>query len=218
VNTVGATNPIAFIILGICFMNFQDLALWGATELFRSELNSGQVDYTFTCPIPRYNYIFSNMAGLAVRQLIYFLPIFAVGIWFSRETLSLSGFRLGFAAVLLSVAALSQMGACFGAMVLRFQQITSVFTFFNLAFQVFTGMFIPLHVFPAWVKWIGLLAFPQSAGMDLLRYYVAGTNPVVSVYTEWAILAGQFVVLGGLALLVVKRLERSARERGLHYI
>ena len=217
-NIIGSTGAIPFLILGIGFFNFQDIALWGASGLLQGELITGQIDYIFSCPCPRYRYIISNITALAVQQIIKFLPVFLIGILAAQDTLSSGGIGLGLAAVLLSVAALSQMGACFGAMALRFQQISALFQFFNVAFQFGTGMLVPLHVFPVWMRWLGLLAFPQSAGMDLLRHYIVDSRPLIDVTIEWAILAGQFLILGLIAQLTVKYLDRSARERGLHYL
>lgn len=56
-----------------------------------------------------------------------------------------------------------------------------------------------------------------SFGIDLLRHYVMGTRTVLAVPYEWAILAAQFFGYGILARFVVRWLERSAREEGLHY-
>jgi len=54
--------------------------------------------------------------------------------------------------------------------------------------------------------------------MDLLRHYVMDTNTVLPVPYEWGVLVAQLVGYGILAKFVVGWLERSARERGLHYI
>lgn len=48
--TIGTRNYVSFMILGISFQAWQSLALWGATDIFRNELDTGQIDYTFTCP------------------------------------------------------------------------------------------------------------------------------------------------------------------------
>jgi ABC-type polysaccharide/polyol phosphate export permease len=192
--------------------------LWGSAEMFRNELSSGQIDYTFTCPFSRYGYIISNVAAKAAMDTFGFIPMFAVGLWFTRSTLTLEGLALGLAATALSVAALSQLGACFAALVLRHRQVTAIFALFNFAFQMLTGMFIPLQVLPAALRVIGIIAFPQSLGMDLLRHYLMDTRTVLDVPVAWLILLAQFVGLGLLAQLAVRRLERSAREEGLHYL
>jgi ABC-2 type transport system permease protein len=216
--TLGTTNWMSFMIFGVAFQIWQGVALWGSAEMFRNELNSGQIDYTFTCPFSRYGYIISNVAAKATLDTFGFIPMFAVGLWFTRSTLTLEGLVLGLAATALSVAALSQMGACFGALVLRHRQVTAIFALFNFAFQMLTGMFIPLQVLPTALRIVGIIAFPQSLGMDLLRHYLMGTRTVLVVHVEWLILLAQFVVLGLLAQQAVRRLERSAREEGLHYI
>jgi ABC-2 type transport system permease protein len=141
-----------------------------------------------------------------------------VGLWFTRETVTAGGLLLGLLATALSVAGLAQMGACFAALVLRHRQVTAVFGFFNFAFQMLTGMFVPLQILPQTLQTIGILAFPQSLGMDLLRHYAMGTRTILEEPYEWAILAGQLVGYGILAQVTIQRLERTAREEGLHYL
>jgi ABC-2 type transport system permease protein len=216
--TIGTTNYVSFMIFGVAYQAWQNVALWGAASMFRDELSSGQIDYTFTCPFSRYGYIVSNVAALAVQSIAFFVPMFCVGLWFTRSTLSLSGLLLGLLATAVSVGALAQMGACFAALVLRSRQVTAVFGFFNFAFQMLTGMFVPLQVLPTMLRVVGIVTLPHSFGMDLLRHYVMGTRTVLSVPYEWAALVGQLVAYGILAKLAVKRLERTAREEGLHYL
>ena len=88
----------------------------------------------------------------------------------------------------------------------------------NFAFQFFTGKFVPLQALPKGLQQFGVLALPQTHGMDLLRHYVMGTYTIVGAQNEWLILLGQLVVYGALALYAVNRLEHTARDQGLHYI
>jgi hypothetical protein len=81
-----------------------------------------------------------------------------------------------------------------------------------------TGMFIPPQVLPAALRVLGIVAFPQNLGMDLLRDYLMGTQTLMAAPAEWLVLLIQFVGLGLLAKLAAGRLERSACEEGLHYI
>ncbi len=216
--TVGTSNYVSFAILGVGYQSWQSVALWGASNLFRDELSTGQIDYTFTCPFSRYGYILSNVAALAVQETTFFIPMFGVGLWFARDTVTLSGVVLGLLATALSVAVLVQIGAIFGALVLRLRQITAIFDFFNFAFQMLTGMFLPLQVMPPALRAIGLTILPQTYGIDLLRHYVMRTLTIVPVWQEWVVLGAQLAVTVVLANVVVRRLERAARDQGLHYI
>jgi ABC-2 type transport system permease protein len=216
--TVGTTNYVSFMIFGIAYQSWQSVALWGAAEMFRSELASGQIDYTFSCPFSRYGYMICNVTALAVRSTILFVPVFAIGLWSTRETLTPLGLLLGLLATALSVGALAQMGVCFAALVLRYQQVTAIFGLFNFGFQMLTGMFLPLQVLPPLLRTIGIVALPQSFGMDLLRHYIMGTRNVLDPLYEWAILLGQVALYGLLAQLAVRHLERTARNQGLHYL
>jgi ABC-2 type transport system permease protein len=100
----------------------------------------------------------------------------------------------------------------------RHRQVTAVLGFLNFAFQMLISTFVPLQVLPETLRTIGIIALPQSFGMDLLRHYVMGTRTVIEVPYEWAVLAGQLIGYGILAWVAIKRLERTAREQGLHYL
>ena len=215
--TVGSANYIAFLILGFSYQAWQGVALWDASNIFQGELSTGQIDYTFSCPFSRYWYIVSNIAASAVQEAIFFIPVLCVGFWFTRATLTMTGIALGLAATIVSVAALAQLGAIFASLVLRFRQVTAIFGFFNISFQIFTGMFIPIQLLPAPIQLFGQ-SLPQTFGIDLLRHYVMGTRPIMLVEYEWLMLLIQLAVLAAIAKLVVLYLEREGKKQGLHYI
>jgi hypothetical protein len=100
----------------------------------------------------------------------------------------------------------------------RPRQASAIFSLFNFAFQMLTGRFIPLQILRAALRVLGIVAFPQILGMDLLRHYLMGTQALMAIPAESLVLLIQFVGLGVLAKLAVQRLERSARDQGLHYI
>jgi len=216
-NMVGSTNYPAFFILGISFQSWQGTALWGSASMFQGELSSGQIDYTFSCPFSRYWYIASNIAASALQSTIYFIPMFCVALYFTSSTLTPLGLLLGLIATMVSVAAVSQFGAIFGCLVLKYRQTTAIFSFFNFAFQLLTGMFVPFQLLPTVLQIVGY-SLPLTFGMDLLRYYVMETRPIMPVTYEWAGLFLQLIVLAAIAKLTVLYLEKSAKEQGLHYL
>jgi len=215
--TVGTTNYVAFFILGVSFQSWQGIALWGASGMFQGELSTGQIDYTFSCPFSRYWYIVSNIAASAVQDAVFFIPMFCVGLWLTSSTLTTAGIVLGLTATVLSVAALAQLGAIFASLTLRYRQVTAIFGFFNFAFQILTGMFVPVQLLPIPLQIIGQ-SLPMTFGMDLLRYYVMKTTPIMAIEYEWLILFVQLVALSIIARLAILYLERTAKEQGLHYI
>jgi len=144
--------------------------------------------------------------------------MFGVGLWFTRSTATLRGLLLGLVATALPIGGLSQMGACLAGLVLRYRQVTAVHNVPNFAFQMLTGMFVPLQVFPKALCLFGIVVLPQTLGMDLLRHYVMGTRSLLPVPHEWAIMAARLFVFGVLAKLTVRWLKRTAREEGLHYL
>lgn len=214
---VGSTNYVAFVILGLDFQSWQGTALWSASGIFQDELSTGQIDYTFSCPFSRYWYIVCNIAASAMEQTIFFIPVLFIGLWFTRETLTLTGIILGLMATTISVSALAQLGAIFASLVLRYRQVSAIFSFFNFAFQMTTGMLIPIQLIPVPLQIIGQ-CLPMTFGIDLLRYYVMMTSPIMPIEYEWAALFAQLVAFSIMAKLAILYLERAAKKHGLHYI
>jgi len=214
--TVGTTNYVAFIIFGMSFQCWQGTALWGASSMLQGELSTGQIDYTFTCPFSRYQYIVSNIAALAVQDSLFFLPMFCIGLRLANTTLTIQGLLLGLASIILSVAALVQFGVIFAALTLRYRQVTAIFSFFNFIIQMLSGMFIPLQILPVPLQIIGF-SVPVTFGMDLLRHYTMGTLTIFDPIHEWTAFILQLVLLGIVAKFIVSHLEGKAKEEGLHY-
>jgi len=215
--TVGSTNYVTFFILGVSFQSWQSIALWTASGIFQGELSTGQIDYTFSCPFSRYWYIVSNIAASAVQSTLFFFPMFFIGLWLTSATLTITGIILGLMATILSVAALAQLGAIFASLTLRYRQVSAIFGFFNFAFQMLTGMFIPVQLLPLPLQIIGQ-SLPVTFGMDLMRYYTMATKSIMLVEYEWLILFIQLGILSIIARLAVLYLERTAKDQGLHYI
>jgi len=216
-NMIGSTNYVAFFIIGISFQSWQGTALWGSAGMFQGELSSGQIDYTFSCPFSRYWYIASNIAASALQSTLFFIPMFCVALYFTNTTVTSLGLFLGLMATMVSVAALAQLGAIFASLVLKYRQTTAIFSFFNFAFQLLTGMFVPFQLLPVPLQMVGY-TLPITFGIDLMRCYVMQTRSIMPVEYEWAGLFLQLIILSVIAKLTVMYLEKSAKEQGLHYL
>ena len=215
---VGTRNVVAFLVLGISYQSWQNTATYSAAAMFQEELITGQIEYTFVSPVSRYSYIMSNICASAAYQSVFFVPLFVVGAGLAASTLSVPGVALGLCATLLSVLALAQIGSVFAALALRYKQIGSFFTLFTLVFQFLTGMFVPLRLFPGTVQLLSASVVPVTCGMDLLRHYVINTRTLFPEVYEWLILVAQCVLYGVVARVLVRRLEESSKEAGLHYL
>jgi len=133
------------------------------------------------------------------------------------ETLTPLGLLLGLVASVISVASLAQLGVMFASLVLKYKEISAVFSFINFAFQMLTGMFIPVQLLPIPLRLLGY-CLPITFGIDLLRHYVMNTNTIMPIINEWEVLLAQLIILAIIAKITVLYLERIAKGEGLHYI
>lgn len=213
----GTTNYVAFLLLGLNFQSYQGVALWGSAGRLREELSLGTVEYVFSNPISRQWYLISTTLAMAVTDTIGFLPMLAVALLFIGPNLSIIGLTLAMAAAMLTAATLAQLGVLFASLVLKFKNVTAVFTFFNLGFQMMTGMIIPLQVMPQPLVAASAL-FPLTFGIDLMRHYLLASYLVFPEQMEWLGLLVELVVLAILAKIALRYVEHSAKQEGLHYV
>ncbi len=89
------------------------------------------------------------------------------------------------------------------------------------ALYLFSGAIFPLEVLPPFLRWIGYL-LPVTYWLELLRRSLIGSVaeafPTLSAFSDqqlFAILLGMTVVYGLAAILVYRRCDHLARERGL---
>lgn len=213
---VGTQNFISFLLLGIAFQSYQSVALWSASGHLQWELSVGITDYVFASPVSRYWYMVSISVANALAESIFFVPMFIVAILFTNFTFSAVELMLSLVAVALSVFVLIQIGVLFSALVLQFKQVSSIFGFLNLAFQMLTGMLVPLQMLPEPLK-IASTFFPQTFGIDLSRHHLLHSSLVFPYMFEWLMLLLELLILAAVSLIALKYIERVAKKQGLHF-
>ncbi len=213
---VGTQNFVSFLLLGFAFQNYMSVALWSASGTLQWELSVGITDYIFASPVSRYWYMVSTSVANALANSIFFIPMFVVALLFTNFTFSVLELMLSLVAVALTVFVLMQIGVLFSTLVLQFKQVSSIFGFLSLAFQMLTGMLIPLQMLPDPLK-IASAFFPLTFGIDLSRHHLLHTSLVFPYMFEWFMLLLELLILAAVSLITIKYVERTAKKQGLHF-
>ncbi len=223
---VGTTNIAAFMFLGIAFVPFINVGLWESSITLASDMELGKLEYSFTCPIPRYWFIVGNALGVAATNTIFFIPMFAFALAFVGLGFSGFGLLLGLLAIILSIFVLVQIGAIFSSLVLKYRKVSSLFGVLSITFQFLGGTYVPVQTFPPFLMVIAL-GLPNVFGIDLLRVHVLGTTPILMEYIspislalalEWMILVIELIVFYFLARIAIRYGERAGMETGFYYL
>ena len=216
-NVVGAKNYISYLLVGIAVGGYVGTALFGASNEIAGELVSGQIEYVFSCPVSRYDYIVGNAFAQIVVATFSFVPLILLAIYYSGTIAGPLDLILSWAVVVVQLLLLVQLGAIFAGLVLVYKQISAAFGLLNMVFLLFSGTFFPLQVLPKYIQ-NASLAVPTTTGLDLLRHYLLGTTTIVSLEWEWLAILLELSVFAALAIFVIRHLEKSWKAKGLSYI
>ncbi|MFX1511079.1 MAG: ABC transporter permease [Promethearchaeota archaeon] len=217
-------NLAGFMFLGIAFNSFNFVALQGSSMYLESDMQLGKLEYSFTCPISRYKYIFSNALGVTAIQTLFFLPMFALAHVLVGFHYSLLDFCLALFATVIAILVLIQIGVAFSALVLRYTKIYSIFGVTDSIMRFVGGSYVPVQTFPVFLQ-VFALFLPNIFGIDLLRVHLLHTTPILAefvgdehlaIFLEWAILIGEFVLFYLLARIAVQAGERAGLQKGFY--
>lgn len=214
-NVIGTDNYFAYILLGIAFTHYTNIALWGPSSELRGELVTGILDYVFSCPVSRYWYIVSIACGQAIYNTLFFLPTLILAIYFIGPV-SLVNFAIALLSLLLTLVVLIHIGVFFSTLVLRFRSATGIFNLLNLGFQFLTGMIIPIRLLPPFLKELSVI-FPMTFGIDLIRHLLLQTPPIFSLELELTVLAVEALILPIACKLSINTLVRESKKQPLTY-
>jgi ABC-2 type transport system permease protein len=223
---VGTTNIAAFMLLGVALVPFINVGLWQSSITLMSDMELGKLEYSFTCPIPRYWFIVGNALGVAATNAIFFIPMFAFALAFVGIGFTIFDLLLGLLSIILCVFVLIQMGAIFSSIVLKYRKVSSLFGVLSVTFQFLGGTYVPVQTFPLFLQVIAL-GLPNVFGIDLLRVHMLGTTPILMEYVnplpvalalEWIVLGIELVIFFLLAKIAIRYGERAGMETGFYYL
>jgi ABC-2 type transport system permease protein len=208
----GTGDYMSFILVGTVLANYIAAVFWGMGYALKSEMDSGVLETNWMAPVPRPLFL--------VGQTLASLAITTVN---SLGMLALAWLLFGFRAsgdVLSAALALAPMlvalygfGFAFAAIVLLLKEANTLIDVSNYLISMLSGSQFPVNVLPRFLLPLSL-AIPLTYGFDAVRGYLLGTQTLLPLNQELAILALFMFVTVPLGYLVFKRVERRCKQLG----
>jgi ABC-2 type transport system permease protein len=209
----GTVQVAGFLFLGWAAYMWISMILWGPGTALRTEQVRGSLEALFMTPVSRLVILF----GPVVSQMIWALWMFAVvgtamTVFFGVPIGPFEALR-ALAVILVAVPALYGLGALFGAVVLRFGEVSALVQAVRGVFTVFCGMTFPIIILPEWARVVALSLPPTYLIGDLRDVMLRGAS-LVQLVPDLAVLMVLGLVICVLSVVAFRRTEQYARRGG----
>ncbi len=196
---------------------FNGTALWTPLNAVSRDLVNGTLEYLYSNPSSRYGYFVGTVLANAIISQVLFVPLFAfLWVYTRASAASMAMVLLVCLAVLITLMAMGVLIALLG---LLWRQVSSVAQVLGTLFEFLAGAYFPVTAFPPVIRYAAY-ALPYTWGYDLVRYYSfdGQWRTLLPVWMEWLILAAYAVIFTLLSRYMLARVERRAKQHGLHLI
>lgn len=219
-------SPVfAYLYLGNAFYQYVPAVLSGVSwTIIDDREHYRTLKYIYIAPVNIPFYLFGRGVAKFITASFGVIITIGAGVLFLNVPLDWSrvDWPLFLLALFLGVVMLAMLGLLLAGVTL----MTARHSYFigdvvASGLFLFTGAIFPLEVLPAWLRPVGYV-LPITYWLELLRRAMVGAVaeafPTFTALTNshlLLILAGSSLVFGVLAVIVFKRCDYLARERGL---
>jgi ABC-2 type transport system permease protein len=210
----GSTNVAGFVFVGYAMYMWLSTLLWGPGAALRQEQVRGSLEAVFLTPASRLVPLFGpGVATLIPMGLT--CVIMGVALWLFFGVVPPLGAVLQAAVVaVLAIPALYAIGALFAASVLRFGEVAPLVQLVRGVFVLACGITFPVAMLPVWAQVFAWLMPPTYIVEDMRRVLLQGAD-LGEVGPHIVIVLTLAMVTAGLAVVVFRLVEKSARRTGM---
>jgi ABC-2 type transport system permease protein len=210
----GTTGITLFIFVGYAMYMWLSSLLWGPGTSLRREQMTGSLEAVFLTPVSRLVPLFGPTLTNVVWT-VFQLVVMGIAVWLMfGVVLPLGGVLLTFLIVLAGLPAMYAMSSLFGAAVLRFGEIGPAVQFVRGALSLLCGITFPIVMLPVWAQVTSTVMPPTYVVAAIREALLNGARPI-DVAPAAAFLLALSVVFGGIAIVLFRVLEASARRTGM---
>ncbi|NHJ48514.1 MAG: hypothetical protein FK733_12085 [Asgard group archaeon] len=218
-----STQVFVFFAGGLALGTFADTATWAPLGRVQQDIHYGTLEAVFVTPSNRISYLLAPTLSDSILNLLFFVPSYLIilGVHGSLT----NGYVVGttILIVLLTIVSMISFGLFFAMLAILVRRIQPVAIFLNNIFQFVCGALIPVQAFIGMNKTGGTILkyiahiFPYTYCYDLFRFYMFGPTYVtlVPVWLEFVLLFVSSIGFLLLAMLLLRRVEKKAKDTGL---
>ena len=208
----GTTDFMSFILLGTVLENFINAVFWGMGYALKNDMDSGVMESNWLTPIPRLLILVGHsVTNLIVTAITSTGMLFFGGLVFGFHP---TGDVLkAFVPILPMMIGLYGFGFAFAALVMLMREANSMVDMSSFLVQIFSGSNFPVNALPRFLLPVAL-ALPLTYGLDSVRAHLIGTNPILPLNLEMALLVVFMFVMLWVGIASFRSLERRVRILG----
>ncbi len=211
VSYINGENILVFLMLGYMAMSFFRSVVQSAWN-FSRERQSGTLEYIYLSTANRLAVLMGNALSSVFESSIVML-IFGLLIVFSNKK-SINVNTIGLAVVLLIFIIMALLwGVFLNACFLYSRDTDFLFTILEEPMEIFSGVKVPIVIFPAWAKIISLI-FPLTYVLEALRQVMLNGASLTAVSHILSICIGIIIVLLLATLITILVVEKHMRKTG----
>ena len=216
-NALSGLQVFIFMLGSILLWVFIGTALNTPLSAVNRDLMNGTLEYLFSNPSSRYAYYVGTVAASALVNLVLFVPLYILMAVVSRASLTNMLYILLVCAVML--VTLTALGVMIALLALLWRQVNAAAGVLFTLFEFLAGAYFPITQYPPLVQYAAYL-LPFTWGYDLVRYYALQGiwHTLVPVWLEWVAIGLSAVAFTLLSRFLLHRVERRAKQQGLHLI
>ena len=211
VSYISGGNIMVFLLIGYMGMSFFRSVVQSAWH-FSFERQSGTLEYIYLSPASRMAVILGNAMSSVFEGSVAMAVFGALIILYNKESLSIN--VIGLVAVIpifLCVALL--WGAFLNACFLYSRDTDFLFTVLEEPMEIFSGVKVPVSIFPGWARVISCI-FPLTYALEALRQVMLNSADISSVKNVVIISLVIILVLLSATLITIHIVEKHMRKTG----
>lgn len=211
ISYINGNNILVFLMLGYMAMSFFRSVVQSAWN-FSRERQSGTLEYIYLSAANRLAVLMGNALSSVFESSIVML-IFGLLIVFSnRASINVNTISLVVVIFIFIIMALLWGGflnACF----LYSRDTDFLFTILEEPMEIFSGVKVPIVIFPAWAKIISFI-FPLTYALEAIRQVMLNGASLQAVSTILFVCLGIIMVLLFATLITIVVVEKHMRNTG----
>jgi ABC-2 type transport system permease protein len=201
-----------FVIVGLVIIQIVTVSMGVMPITVRQELVSGTIERFLvsahgpingivgTMMFPLVNALFGGVLVLTLASVIFGLPLASTAV-------------IALPVALLGTLAFMPFGFFLVSLVMAFKQASSASQFIVAGVGIIGGLYFPVRVLPAWIRWMSDVQ-PFTPAADLLRHLLVGAPLVHPAAVELLKLVGFIAVLVPAGLVLLRASIRYGQRTG----
>lgn len=208
----GTTDFMSFILLGTVLESFINAVFWGMGYALKNDMDSGVMESNWLTPVPRLLILVGHsVTNMLVTALTSLGMLFFGGLIFGFHA-SGDVFK-AFLPIIPMMVGLYGFGFAFAAIVMLLREANTLVDVSSFLVQIFSGSNFPVNALPRFLLPVAL-ALPLTYGLDAMRAYLIGTNPILPLHWELLLLVVFMFVMLWIGTATFRSLERRVRTLG----